>query len=111
MYFSFSIILGHRLDAKVRKYVQAQSWMDCITKCILHENISSRSVNFRKTGCGENKNCELLKTIDPEEPPGSLKKNESFDHYILLKTDIVSTLSSQKMFVYLKSGNCIRFKI
>ena len=72
------------------KYVQVQSWIDCIATCILHKNILCRSVNFRKTGCGEKGICELLKTIDA----GSLKKNNSFDHYILLNTEAVSTQRS-----------------
>ena len=87
---NFPLFLGHRLDADVIKYVRVQSWMDCITTCIIHENISCRAVNFRKTGCDNKENCELLQTILSEASSGSLKENESFDHYILLRPVNVS---------------------
>ena len=88
---NFPLYLGHRLDAEVIKRVRVQSWMDCITTCILHKNISCRSVNYRKTGCDTKENCELLQSTHSEASSGSLKKNESFDHYILLNPVIVST--------------------
>ncbi|CAB4013612.1 Transposon Ty3-I Gag-Pol, partial [Paramuricea clavata] len=47
---------------------------------------SCRSANFRKT-CGGEENCELLKTVDSEEPTGSLKQDDNFDYYILLQPD------------------------
>jgi hypothetical protein len=61
---------------------------------------SCRSANFRKT-CGGQGNCELLKTVDSEEPAESLKKNENFDYYILLQPDRVSTV---RICSYTESG-------
>ena len=92
-----TIHLGHRLDAQIIKYVQVETWIDCLTTCLLHKNISCRSVNFRKTCCEENGNCELLETIDAA---GSinLKQNESFDHYILVT--VSSTRSYIKRYIY-----------
>ncbi|CAB3993730.1 Hypothetical predicted protein [Paramuricea clavata] len=49
---------------------------------------SCRSANFRKTSTfGEQENCELLKTVDSEEPPGSLKSDGNFDYYKLLQPE------------------------
>jgi hypothetical protein len=60
-------------------------------QCMLQDK-SCRSVNFRKT-CRGQENCELLKTVDSEEPTGSLKQDDNFDYYILLfQPDRVSTV-------------------
>ncbi|CAB4008412.1 Hypothetical predicted protein [Paramuricea clavata] len=45
-----------------------------------------RSANFRKT-CEGQENCELLQSVDSEEPAGSLRNDENFDHYILLQPE------------------------
>ena len=85
---------GRRLDApdSVIKSVHAKSGVDCIVLC-LQEDPSCRSANFKKTEtCGEIRNCELLKTVDSEEPAGSLKEDADFDYYILVNPDRVSTL-------------------
>ena len=89
---------GYRLDTvKMTKYIHAKSGLDCILQCVLQE-ILCRSVNFRNplTSGGE-ENCELLKTVDSEEPPGSLKKDENFDYYKLLQPERVSTV---RIFLY-----------
>ena len=59
-------------------------------QCMLQDK-SCRSANFRKT-CGGQENCELLKTVHSEEPAGNLKKNDTFDYYILLQPERVSTV-------------------
>ncbi|CAB3997382.1 Hypothetical predicted protein [Paramuricea clavata] len=74
---------GYRLDTKVIKHVHAESGLDCILQCRLQE-ILCRSANFRKT-CEGQENCELLESVDSEEPAESLKNDENFDHYILLQ--------------------------
>jgi hypothetical protein len=71
------------------KYVHAESGVNCIMQCMLQEKC--RSANFRKS-CGGEENCELLKTVDSEEPAESLKKDENFDYYILLQPERVSTV-------------------
>ena len=72
------------------KYVRAKSGLDCILQCMLQDK-SCRSANFRKTStCGGQENCELLKTIDSEEPQGSLKNDGNFDYYKLLQPERVS---------------------
>ena len=74
------------------QYVDAKSGLDCIMQCVVQDT-SCRSVNFRKTPTrGGKENCELLKTIDSEEPTGSLKRDESVEYYILLQPDRVSTV-------------------
>ena len=79
------------------KYVQVQNWMDCIVTCLLHENISCTSVNFRKTDCGEKENCELLKAMDTRQ---SLQTNKNFNHYKLLNKKEVSTRKSWKLGIF-----------
>ena len=59
-------------------------------QCMLQDE-SCRSANFKKT-CGGEENCELLKTVDSEEPAESLKKDDNFDYYILLQPERVSTV-------------------
>ncbi|CAB3993826.1 Hypothetical predicted protein [Paramuricea clavata] len=97
-YFSFSksitffllLILplkGYRLDTTVIKYVHAKSGVDCILQCMLQDK-SCRSANFRKTPTsGGKQNCELLKTVDSEEPPGKLENDQNFDYYKLLQPE------------------------
>ncbi|CAB3995547.1 macrophage mannose receptor 1, partial [Paramuricea clavata] len=91
----------YRLDStKTIKYVHAESGWDCILQCMLQDE-SCRSINFGKTRAGQ-ENCELLKTVDLEEPAGSLKKNESFDYYKLLQPerkpeDVVSSSTSSQI--------------
>ena len=85
------------MDTEVIKYVQVPNWMDCIVTCLLHENISCTSVNFRKTGCGEKENCELLKAMDTEQ---SLQTNKNFNHYKLLNKKEVSTRKSWKLGIF-----------
>jgi hypothetical protein len=76
----------------VIQYVQANSGVDCIMQCVVQDK-SCRSANFRKMPSGgEKENCELLKTIDSDEPTGSLKNDENFDYYVLLQPDRVSTV-------------------
>ncbi|CAB4040738.1 Hypothetical predicted protein, partial [Paramuricea clavata] len=88
----------NRLDTKVIKHVHAVSGLDCIRQCLLQDK-SCRSANFRKT-CGGKENCELLQTVDSEEPPCNLKKDENFDYYILLeperkRKDAVASITPQ----------------
>ena len=73
------------------KHVHAESGPDCMLQCMLQE-ILCRSANFRKTCGGKARNCELLETLDSEEPAESLKNDENFDHYILLQPERVSTV-------------------
>ncbi|CAB4001303.1 Hypothetical predicted protein, partial [Paramuricea clavata] len=76
----------HRLDTtKTIKCVHAESGVDCILQCLLQDE-SCRSTNFRKT-FGEQENCELLKTVDSEEPAENLQDDENFDYYILLQPE------------------------
>ena len=71
--------------------VHAYSGVHCIAQCSVQDP-SCRSANFNKTeSSGENENCELLRTVDFEEPE-SLKEDENFDYYILLEPDRVSTI-------------------
>ena len=78
------------------KYVHAESGMDCIIQCVEFPDKSCRSANFNKTATsGGEKNCELLKTVHSEEDAGSLKRNENFDHYIILSPERVSTILSE----------------
>ena len=85
------------------KYVHAESGVDCIMQCVLQDK-SCRSTNFRKTATsGGKENCELLKTVDSEEDPGSLKRNENFDYYIILSSERVSILSEYFYTVYKQS--------
>ena len=83
------------------KHVRAKSGVDCILQCLLQDK-SCRSANFRKTPtCGGQENCELLKTVDSEEPAGSLKKDKNFDYYKLLQPERVSTVTNLFiMFIY-----------
>ena len=72
------------------KHVHATSGVDCIVQCLL-EDESCRCANFRKMKLVEKqKNCELLNTVNSEEPNERLKKDENFNYYILLKPDRVS---------------------
>ena len=74
------------------KHVHAESGPDCMLQCMLQE-ILCRSANFRKTCGGKSRNCELLETLDSEEPAETLKDDENFDHYILLQPERVSIYS------------------
>ena len=77
------------------KHVHAMSGVDCIMQCLLQDE-SCRSANFRKNEtCGEQKNCELLNSVNSEEPDESLKKDENFDYYILVKPDRVSMVAEK----------------
>ncbi|CAB4001135.1 Hypothetical predicted protein [Paramuricea clavata] len=70
------------------KHVHAESGMDCIIQCVVFPDKSCRSANYNKTAtAGGEKNCELLKTVHSEEDAGSLKRNETFDHYIILSPE------------------------
>ena len=81
-----------RLDMEIIKHVHAVSGVDCIMQCLLQDE-SCRSVNFRKNEtCGEEKNCELLNTVNSEEPDERLRKDENFNYYILVKPDRVSSM-------------------
>ena len=72
------------------KSVNSQSGFDCILQCMTQAE-SCRSVNYRKTAsCHRNENCELLETVDSDEPAGRLVKNESYDYLILLRPERVS---------------------
>jgi hypothetical protein len=65
---------------------------------------SCRSANFRKTPtCGGQENCELLKTVDSEEPQGSLKKDKTFDYYKLLQPQRVSTVRICLQCLYIRA--------
>ena len=93
------------IQSKVIKSVHAKSGVDCIMQCVLQDK-SCRSTNFRKTATsGGEENCELLKTVDLEEDAGSLKRNENFDHYIILSPRRVSILSE---YVYTVYKQCIK---
>ena len=75
--------------------MHAMSGVDCIMQCLLQDE-SCRSANFRKNEtCGEQKNCELLNSVNSEEPDESLKKDENFDYYILVKPDRVSMVAEK----------------
>ena len=88
-----------RLDAKIIKHVHAMSGVDCIMQCLLQDK-SCRSANFRKNEtCEERKNCELLNTVNSEEPDEHLKNDENFDYYILVKPERVSMPGKQKCFI------------
>jgi hypothetical protein len=57
------------------------------------QDILCRSANFRNTiTSGGQGNCELLKTVDLEEPAENLKKDENFDYYKLLQPERVRTV-------------------
>jgi hypothetical protein len=78
------------------KYVHAESGMDCIIQCVGFPHKTCRSANYNKTATsGGEKNCELLKTVHSEEDAASLKRNEHFDHYIILSPERVSTILSE----------------
>ena len=86
----FQYETGYRLAAEIIKSVNAQSGLDCILHCMIQAE-SCRSVNFRKTTIYRGaENCELLETVDSDEPAGSLVKNESYDYLILLRPERVS---------------------
>ena len=72
------------------KNIQAKSGLECSYFCMIKDE-SCRSINFRKSPISD-ENCELLKTVDYEEPAGSLKKDENYDYYILLQPKRVSIL-------------------
>ena len=97
LYFPSIIIFnsGRRLNATVLKSVHAYSGVHCIAKCS-QEDTSCRSVNFKKNSesGGENGNCELLKIVGSEHPV-AVKRDENFEHYMLLKPDRVSTISNK----------------
>ncbi|CAB4010496.1 Hypothetical predicted protein, partial [Paramuricea clavata] len=107
----------HRLDTvKIIKYVHAESGLDCILQCVLQE-ILCRSANFRNTLTSEaDENCELLKTVDSEEPAGSLKKDENFDYYKLLQPekkpeDAVSSSASPQIAEEISTANSATPKV
>ena len=79
---------GHRLIGEVIKTINTPSGVDCVYFCVRDEE-TCRSVNFKKD-TNDEENCELLKTVDSEEPVNSLKKDENFDYYILLEPKRVS---------------------
>ena len=76
------------------------SGVDCIIECLLQDD-SCRSANFRKNETfGEQNNCELLNTVNSEEPDESLKKDKNFDYYILVKPERVSMHGKLKIFYF-----------
>ena len=85
----FFIIEGYRLEGDVIKSMNAHSGMDCIDICMRYDE-TCRSVNFRISENASEENCELLQTVDSEEPASSLKKNENFHYHILLQPKRVS---------------------
>ena len=69
-------------------------------QCLLQDE-SCRSANFRKNEtCEERKNCELLHTVDSEEPDEYLKNDENFDYYVLVKPERVSMHGKVKIIFY-----------
>ena len=87
------------MDIEVIKYVHAESGVYCIMHCAVEK--PCRSANYNKTATsGRQKNCELLKTVDPDEYAKSLKKNENFDHYIILS---LKNVSIQSGYVHMQS--------
>ena len=83
----------HRLESNESRIMHIhgqESKKKCIIECYKNRT-SCKSVNYRKnTTSAEGPNCELLNTSYSEEPRTNLKKNTSFDHYKLVKSDEVS---------------------
>ena len=71
--------------------------IECILMCAQESTKSCRSVNYRKNSTRQDElNCELLKTVDSEEPEESLKENENYDYYTL-ETDRVRVYLRRKL--------------
>ena len=92
LYLLSNRFAGHRLDNKATtsiEHLHVNYGIECISKCAKESTKSCRSVNYKKySTCEEEPHCELLKTVDAEEPEENLKQNENYDYYIL-ETDRV----------------------